>query len=88
MNFIQLSQLPAWLEGGFSKDLRENRLDGEPEEDCLIIHPLKLDLVFVDLHDLLHLLTFQMPIYILIIPPKAELLIYKRYFIGYKVTVT
>jgi hypothetical protein len=56
MNFITLSQLPAWLEGGFSKDLRENIAVDGPEEDCLITHSLKLYLVFGDLHDLFKML--------------------------------
>jgi hypothetical protein len=56
MNFIRLSQLPAWLEGEFSKDLRENIGEDETAEDCLIFHPLKLDCVFNGLYDLLKMI--------------------------------
>jgi hypothetical protein len=56
MNLITLSQLPAWLEGGFSKDLRENSLEEGPEDDCLIQKSLKLHCIFNDLRDLLEMI--------------------------------
>jgi hypothetical protein len=52
MDFIRLSQLPVWLEGGFSKDLREN----SPEDDCIIQKSLKLDCHFNGLRDLLEMI--------------------------------
>jgi hypothetical protein len=53
MSLITLSQIPEWLQGGFSNYLQEN----DPDEDCLVLKPLKVDLIFNTLKDILEMIN-------------------------------